>query len=67
MELAEGEILAQQIERGPLPLDEALEICRQIAQGLEAAHDIWNKSMRPNLQPMQLATGRAGIFLCRQN
>jgi serine/threonine protein kinase len=37
MELVEGETLAQQIERGPLPIDEGLEVCRQIAEGLEAA------------------------------
>jgi len=37
MELVEGETLAQQIERGPLLFDETLEICRQIAEGLEAA------------------------------
>jgi len=39
MELVEGEILAQRITKGPPPVDEALEVCRQIAEGLEVAHE----------------------------
>ncbi len=39
LELVEGETLAQRIAKGPLPVDEALEVCRQIAEGLEAAHE----------------------------
>src|SRR5690349_16471451 len=38
MELVEGEDLSTLIARGPLPLDEALAIARQIAEALEAAH-----------------------------
>ena len=34
----EGETLKQRIERGPLPVDEALEIAAQVAQGLVEAH-----------------------------
>jgi len=50
MELAEGETLAQCIKRGPLPVDEALEVCRQIAEGLEAAHDksIVHRDLKPS-------------------
>jgi serine/threonine-protein kinase len=38
MELVEGEDLAERLGRGPLPLDEALEVGRQIAAALDAAH-----------------------------
>src|SRR5262245_56986390 len=39
MELVEGEDLSQRIARGPIPLDEALPIAKQIAEALEAAHE----------------------------
>ena len=39
LELVEGDDLAQRIARGPIPLDEALPIARQIADALEAAHE----------------------------
>jgi serine/threonine protein kinase len=38
LELVEGETLAERISRGPIPVDEALPIARQIALALEAAH-----------------------------
>ena len=40
MELVEGEDLSQRIDRGPVPVNEALAIARQIAEALEAAHDV---------------------------
>ena len=40
MELVEGEDLAQVIARGPVPTDTALAIARQIADALEAAHEL---------------------------
>src|SRR5512138_200873 len=38
LELVEGPTLADRILTGPLPLDEALPIAKQIADALEAAH-----------------------------
>jgi Tol biopolymer transport system component/predicted Ser/Thr protein kinase len=38
MEYVEGPTLAERIERGPIPLAEALEIARQMAAALEEAH-----------------------------
>ena len=40
MELVEGEDLSQRIERGPIPVEEAVPIALQIAQAIEAAHDL---------------------------
>jgi Tol biopolymer transport system component len=40
LELVPGETLADKIARGPIALDEALDIARQIAEALEAAHDL---------------------------
>ncbi len=39
MEVVEGETLADRISGVPIPLDEALPIFLQIAEGLEAAHE----------------------------
>jgi len=49
MELVEGEDLAERIARGPIPLDEALPIARQIAEALEAAHEqgIIHRDLKP--------------------
>jgi eukaryotic-like serine/threonine-protein kinase len=40
MELVEGEDLAERLARGAMPLDEAVPIARQIAEALEAAHEV---------------------------
>jgi Tol biopolymer transport system component len=49
MELVEGPTLADRIAQGPLPLDEALPIARQIAEALEAAHEqgIVHRDLKP--------------------
>jgi serine/threonine-protein kinase len=49
MELAEGQTLAERIARGPIPVDEAMKIARQIAEALEAAHEkgIIHRDLKP--------------------
>ena len=49
MELVEGEDLSQRIARGPIPIDEALPIAKQIANALEAAHEqgIIHRDLKP--------------------
>jgi serine/threonine-protein kinase len=49
MELVEGETLQARIQRGPIPLNEALVIGKQIAQALEAAHEkgIIHRDLKP--------------------
>ena len=40
LELVEGETLAERLAHGPISLGEALPIARQIAEALEAAHEV---------------------------
>ena len=49
LELVEGPTLAERIAQGPIPLDEALPIARQIADALEAAHEqgIIHRDLKP--------------------
>ena len=50
MELVEGQTLARLIRRGGLGIRAALEICRQIAEGLQAAHEkgIVHRDLKPS-------------------
>ena len=49
LELVDGPTLADRIAEGPIPIDEALPIAKQIAEALEAAHDqgIVHRDLKP--------------------
>jgi len=49
MEYVEGETLGARIKRGALPIDETIEISRQIASALEAAHEkgVVHRDLKP--------------------
>ena len=49
LEFVEGETLAQRLRVGALPVDEALEVSKQIAEALEAAHEkgIVHRDLKP--------------------
>ncbi len=55
MELLRGETLARRIEQGPLPVDEALRIAEQMAEGLAHAHSrgVLHRDLKP-----------ANVFVC---
>jgi len=49
LELVEGPTLAERIAQGPIPVDEAIIIAKQIADALEAGHDagIIHRDLKP--------------------
>ncbi len=49
LELVEGETLAERVTKGALPVEETLEVCRQIAEGVEAAHEkgVIHRDLKP--------------------
>ncbi|MCB9602107.1 MAG: protein kinase, partial [Sandaracinus sp.] len=57
MELLEGVSLAELVERGPMRLERALPIARQVCQALEAAHarGVVHRDLKPE-----------NVFICRK-
>ncbi len=49
MEYLEGDTLAQRLEKGPLPLDQALQVAIEIADALDKAHrqGITHRDLKP--------------------
>jgi serine/threonine protein kinase/Tol biopolymer transport system component len=49
MELVAGQTLAERIRKGALPLEEALNVAKQIAEALEAAHEkgVIHRDLKP--------------------
>ena len=49
MELVEGEDLSKRLQRGPLPVEQALDIGAQMAAGIEAAHEkgVVHRDLKP--------------------
>ncbi len=58
LEYVEGESLAERLARGALPIDESIEVCGQIATGVEAAHE--NGVVHRDLKPANVMLAASG-------
>ena len=58
LELVEGDTLADRIRRGPIPMDEALNIAKSICEALEAAHE--KEIVHRDLKPANIKLTPAG-------
>lgn len=63
MELVEGERLSERIDRGAMPVGEAVRIARDVAEGLSAAHakGLIHRDLKPD-NVMITAEGKAKIL-----
>src|SRR5262245_32507577 len=62
-EFVPGESLKQRLSRGPLPVDDALAVCRQVAAALEAAHGagVVHHNLKPSKVRLQ-PDGKVKVF-----
>jgi serine/threonine protein kinase len=61
MELLEGEVLADRLQKGPLPLDQVVKLGAQIAEALSAAHK--QGIVHRDLKPGNVVLTKAGAKL----
>ena len=63
LELVEGPTLADRLERGRLPMSEALAIARQVGEALDAAHEkgIVHRDLKPANIVLQSAANASGV------
>ena len=59
LELVDGPTLADRIALGPIPLEEALPIARQMAEAMEAAHE--KGIIHRDLKPANIKIARNGV------
>jgi serine/threonine-protein kinase len=59
LELVDGDTLAEQIAKGPIPISEALPVAHQIADALEAAHE--HGVIHRDLKPANIKITAAGV------
>ena len=59
MDCYEGDSLKQAIEHGPLPIDKAIDIATQVAQGLAKAHE--SGIVHRDIKPANIMIGKDGI------
>jgi len=63
LELVEGPTLAERLASGPLPVGEAVDIARQIAHALDAAHEkgIVHRDLKPANVVLQPSAGSGSV------
>ncbi len=63
LEFVEGMTLAQRLSEGAMPIDEALQTCRDIAAGIEAAHEggVVHRDLKPG-NVMITSTGAVKVL-----